>query len=378
MPRVLIVLSLILGIALAGLLGWWQRDTPRPADAVSLPLALLNRLPAEGFAPVSDDWQFEFPRDHAAHPAFRSELWTLSATLENAAGQRFGVQFSLLRLALSPQLPAHPSAWASQQLYRAALVVADAAADRLLAEERFSRSALELAGSRTEPPRVWLENWQLLADPDGLGLQAASDELHLDLRLLPRKAPVLRPAQGRGEAAFHAYALSRLAASGTLRIQGQSHRVTGLAWLDRAWGAVPVSRGQQALDRFLIQLDDGRELAIFRLHRRGGGGTPIPTALLIGRDGSLREYGRRELSLEPTGFWESLRDGARYPVAWRLHLPAEDLRLDLAPLREDQELFMTLRYWAGSLRVSGEAEGQALSGVGYLELTGYGDTGESL
>ena len=378
MTRTLIILTLSLCAVLTGIVWWLQREPPPPENDFLLPLGLLDDLSSEGFAAVSGDWEFRFPRDHAAHPDFRSEAWTLAATLEDADGEQLGLQFTLLRLALSPETPEHPSAWATNELYRASLVVGDVAGDRLLAEERLSRVALELAGSDTHPPRVWLENWMLEADDTGLALSAATEDLQVALRLEPLKAPVLRPAQGRGEAAFHAYALPRLAVRGELLVQGEGREVVGLAWLDRAWGAVPISRGQQALDRFLVQLDDGRELAIFRLHRRGGGGTPIPTVLLINEDGEVREYGRREVELEPTRHWESPRDGTRYPLAWRLRLPAESLVLALEPLREAQELDMLLRYWAGSLTVSGEADGAPVQGVGYLELTGYADTVQTL
>lgn len=371
MSRIMMFLGLTVGAICLGLLLWFQQSPSISQRPNFLRLADLDSLPTEGFRSVENGWDFQFPRDHAAHPGFRSEAWTLSATLEDQHGQPWGLQFSLLRLALSPDRPEHPSAWASNAVYRAALVVGDSHGDYLLAEERLSRVALDLAGSDEQPPRVWLENWSLQSTGEGLALEAATGELSVDLQLLPRKAPLLRPAQGEGAGAFHAYALSRIAVSGALEIQGETHTVAGLAWLDRAWGAVPVSRGQQALDRFLIQLDDHRELAIFRLHRLGGGGTPIATALLIDGDGSVREYGRLDLTLEPRRFWESPLDGARYPVAWSLELPAESLSLELQPLRDDQELDMMLRYWAGSLRVSGEARGRPVSGVGYLELTGY-------
>ena len=45
----------------------------------------------------------------------------------------------------------------------------------------------------------------------------------------------------------------------------------------------------------------------------------------------------------------------------------------MIPLLADQELDLTFRYWEGAVRIEGSAGENPLGGVGYLELTGYGD-----
>ena len=50
------------------------------------------------------------------------------------------------------------------------------------------------------------------------------------------------------------------------------------------------------------------------------------------------------------------------------------LLTDFVSTLPDQELSLTFRYWEGAVRVSRATEGSGTgSGVGYLELTGYGD-----
>ena len=39
----------------------------------------------------------------------------------------------------------------------------------------------------------------------------------------------------------------------------------------------------------------------------------------------------------------------------------------------DQELITNVRYWEGAVDVLGAANGQAISGKGYVELTGYAE-----
>ncbi len=54
----------------------------------------------------------------------------------------------------------------------------------------------------------------------------------------------------------------------------------------------------------------------------------------------------------------------------------EDLDLTIEPLLADQELDVTIRYWEGAVKISGERNGQPVSGFGYVELTGYAQGGE--
>ena len=58
-------------------------------------------------------------------------------------------------------------------------------------------------------------------------------------------------------------------------------------------------------------------------------------------------------------------------MRWRLHSPSLGLTLEITPLREDQELDTTTRYWEGAIDAQGLRAGQPISGEGYLELTGY-------
>ncbi len=52
-------------------------------------------------------------------------------------------------------------------------------------------------------------------------------------------------------------------------------------------------------------------------------------------------------------------------------VPAADLRLEIAPWLADQEMQVSYTYWEGAVRVSGTSGGMAVTGNGYVELTGY-------
>ncbi|MEA3278592.1 MAG: lipocalin-like domain-containing protein [Pseudomonadota bacterium] len=382
MPRVARV-SLIVGLALvAGVLLWQALERPPVPAEKSFPLAQLLSIDEDGFARADKHWEFRFPDDHGAHPEFRSETWSFTGNLEGPGGQRFGFQLALFRLALSPDPGQRSSAWAANQIYGAQFALTDASLGEFRAYERVSRAALGLSGSSREPLRVWLEDWSLEVRENregqsGFHLAVDAEDLALALRLDPKKPPLtqgdvdLLDAQPSGRGSFHFYFMPRLEVAGTLRVGDRDHRVRGTAWLDRAWGAVPLSRGQIALNRFALQLADGRDLLCLQLRRRDGSGTPIPSCLLVADDGSVRRFGRREIEMEAVGDWRSVVDGSSYPLHWRLTLPAEGLDLRIAPVLENQELNLSLRLWRGAVKATGASQGDAAAGWGYLELSGY-------
>lgn len=356
----------------------WLQTSPRPFPAqVSVSVTELLAGDERAFTRVEGLWSFVFPVDHGAHPDFRTESWYFTGHLVNPQGRRFGFQLAFFRLALAPEPPEIASAWATNQLYRAHLALTEVTSGRFHAFERFSRGALGLSGSKSSPVRVWLENWLIEVETDNEGktrfrLQARQGDIGIDLNLQGIKSMVLpeanRPFAG---GAFHYYLLSRMAAQGTVTVQDTLFDVEGYAWLDRAWGEVPLPRGQIALNRFVLQLDDYREILCFQLRRRDGSRMPIATGLLVEGDGTTQGLGRREVIIEELGEWVSSRDGIRYPARWRLRVPAEAIDLEIEPYVADQEMVFSVRYWSGAVRVRGTAGRQPVRGDGYVELTGY-------
>ncbi len=60
-------------------------------------------------------------------------------------------------------------------------------------------------------------------------------------------------------------------------------------------------------------------------------------------------------------------------MSFQLDIPDERIRLVVRPLLADQELRLAVLYWEGAVSLAGTADGAAITGEGYLELTGYGD-----
>lgn len=335
---------------------------------------------AGGYARAEAPRALVFPADHGPHPAFRTEWWYFTGNLETAGARHFGFELTFFRIALAPEAPASESAWATNQVWMAHLALTDTAAVRFHAAEAFSRGALGLAGARATPFEVHVEDWSAaggLGGPEPLSLSAASAEAAIELELVPRKPPVPHGERGLdrkgpepGNASYY-YSLTRIDAAGRVRSGAEWHDVEGLAWMDREWSTSALSDGVVGWDWFALQLDDGRELMYYRLRRADDSTAEHSGGTLVGADGAVRRLGPDDVALRATRRWTSGATGTTYPVAWSLSVPSADLELDVAPVLDDQELDLSVRYWEGAVRADGSAGGRPVAGRGYLELAGY-------
>lgn len=353
--------------------------------AVSSPdtrLAALLGGPAQaGFELALAPRAFEFPRDHGPHPRFRHEWWYFTGHLDGADGERFGFELTFFRFALVPESPPveQSSRWRSNQVYVAHFAITDEARHAFHSAERREREALELAGARTGPLRVWVQDWRLDSTTAGWRLSAADGayELSLDVEsagplVLNGDHGLSRKSAAPGAASYY-YSIPRLTARGELRRDGVPLAVTGTAWLDREWGSGALADDQQGWDWFALQLDDGSALMFYRLRKRDGTRDPFSSGTWIETDGQSRHLSAAEVDIAELDRWQSPRGGS-YPARWRLRLEQLGIDLELEPVLADQELGTVPRYWEGAVDVRGRRAGLAVTGRGYVELTGYAST----
>ena len=373
----LVVALVLLVAAAAGVFALW----PRPRAPIQASLAVREALADEraGFARAVAPRPFDFPADHGPHPDFRTEWWYYTGNLHTADRRHLGFQLTFFRVALAPAAEPRASAWATRQLYFAHFAVTDTAGGRFHAFSRAARGALGVAGAEAAPFRVWVETWSAEGAGASPRLHASEGEVALDLELSATKPVVLQGDRGLsrkgpepGNASFY-YSFTRMPARGVVRLGAQTLAVSGEAWMDREWSTSGLGSEVQGWDWFAVQLEDGRELMVYRLRRRDGTADPFSAGTLIGTDGVARPLAADDVRVDTLAHWTSPRTGVRYPARWRLTVPSAELRLEIEPRLADQELRLSTRYWEGAVGVTGTAGAWSIKGQGYVELVGYGD-----
>lgn len=351
----------------------------RPAAGLNVSAA-LGGTEQSGYQRAERPRAFHFPEDHGPHPEFRNEWWYLTGNLSDAAGRQFGYQWTLFRIALSPEPPVADSAWRTHQVYMAHFALTDVKGEKHHGFERFSRGAIGLAGAQAVPFRVWLEDWVLSGtntDTWPMRLQVKEGGLAVDLSLQANQPVVLQGDRGLsqksaepGNASYY-YSHPRLLTWGTVTVDGETFTVSGASWLDREWSTSALGSEQTGWDWLALHLDDGQDLMFYRLRHRDGSMDAFSRGMLRDQRAETRLLNREEVDLQPQGEWISPHSGDRYPAAWRLRLPSEALDVTITPKVADQEMRLTVRYWEGAVTVSGQAGGQPVQGQGYLEMTRY-------
>jgi predicted secreted hydrolase len=318
-----------------------------------------------------------FPRDHGAHPDYRTEWWYLTGWLDAPGGTALGFQVTFFRTRTEID-PANPSAFAAKQLIIAHAALADPARATLLHDERIARAGLGGAGASESDTDVHLGTWRFerLAGGDyRCTLPARGFALEFTARptqplLLQGDAGYSRKGPSPAQAS-HYYSQPQLDVRAQLTRDGQSRSLTGRGWLDHEWSSTLLAADAVGWDWVGMNLDDGSALTAFQMRRQAVDGDALHAyASLRSATGATRTLRPDEVRFLRRTEWTSPRTRATWPVAQELRVG--DRTFLTRPLMNDQELDSRMTtgavYWEGASEL---LEGSRRVGRGYLEMTGY-------
>jgi predicted secreted hydrolase len=318
-----------------------------------------------------------FPRDHGAHPEYRTEWWYLTGLLE-AAPQPIGFQITFFRSRTDID-DANPSRFAARQLIIAHAAIADPARGSLLKDERVARAGFGLAQAAEADTDVRLDRWRFARQADGSYVcEIPGRSFTLRFVARPTQPILLQGDAGfsqkgsRPEQASFYYSQPQLAVEATLTRDGAASTLRGTAWLDHEWSSVILDENAAGWDWVGMNLDDGSALTAFDIRPRAAGAAPIYAYASLRQPGSARVqvFSPQEVRFEPLQRWTSPRTRAAWPVAQRIVVGPRSF--ETAPLMPDQELDSRAStgavYWEGASTL---LEGGKRVGRGYLEMTGY-------
>jgi predicted secreted hydrolase len=143
--------------------------------------------------------------------------------------------------------------------------------------------------------------------------------------------------------------------------------------MDHEWSTSALGEDQVGWDWFSLQLSDGRDLMFYQLRNNDGGIDPFSSGTVVRGDGTSRRLSAEDVNIQVLDTWESPH-GGKYPIKWRMSLPADEFEVEIIPYVKNQELDVSIRYWEGAVELTGTSKGRPIAGKGYVEMTGYADT----
>ncbi len=390
-------------------LGWQQEARAAAAAGVAPPTTDAVRR----------DRPLQFPRDHGAHLAQRTEWWYATGWSGTQDTPRHGWQVTFFRSATGLAATSR-SRFAPRHLLFAHAAVTDLAAQQHRHAQRMARwSGLPDAAPDTaalDQGLLQSAGWSLRDTGASWQAQVVADDFALDLNLGRTQALLLQgeagyslkgpppdavaPATAGAVAratpappyASHYYSEPQLAAQGQLAwragaagttpvsLAQNTTRLQGRAWLDHEWSDSLLPPQAVGWDWVGFNLFDGSALTAFQLRQADGrvvwaGGSwragSATGAAGVDADRLVRNFQAPTVTFTPGTRWRSGRSGANYPIFWTLNTPAG--RFEVSALLPDQELDSSAStgsfYWEGLSQLL-DAAGRRV-GLGYLEMTGY-------
>lgn len=326
-------------------------------------------------------YRYSFPRDHFSHPEFQTEWWYYTGNLQSADGHRFGFELTFFRQGVDRD-PAGNTTWDVRDLYLGHLALSDLNGGRFYHTERINRAGPGIAGADEATQRIWNGNWQIQWKNSDQDLQAISEQFELHFTLHPEKPPVIhgengvsQKAEGLGRAS-HYISLTRLATKGTIVLNAKSFEVSGLTWMDHEFFTNQLAPAQSGWDWLSLQLEDRTELMLFHIRRADGSIDPFSAGTYIDAQGKTTHLRTNDFVLQPLGdVWKSPATSAAYPIRWEISIPKLAINLEATTPLLSQELAddtkLAPTYWEGAIVLTGTRASGAISGRGYLEMTGY-------
>lgn len=338
---------------------------------------------ADGWRQVDRPREWAFPRDHGAHPEYRTEWWYFTGIVKDKSGGRYGYQLTFFRQGLRPRASDPENPWSVRDIYLAHFTVTNVQTGDFLVNEHISRTGPGLAGARQNGLHVHLLDWSAHENQGSIILNASKRGATLQLNLRPEKPLVVhgkdglsQKGPGPGQASYYV-SYTRLATTGRLQLRRNSATMTvkGTSWFDHEFGSNQLTSDQAGWDWFSLHLSDGRDLMLYVIRRTGGSLEPASSGTIVDADGRSRHLSLPEIRIETLERRKSARSKAEYPSRWHIDIPSEGIKLTIAPLIPDQELLTPgstgITYWEGAVEGRGVSGNRKVTAEGYIELTGY-------
>ena len=316
----------------------------------SKPAAEWQEISAKTYARI------QLPKDDAPHNT-PIEWWYYNGHLKTASGKTYSFHYTIFLVnGLSLHSVSHVSL-----------------ADHQLQKNYTTQIRTAGGGSDTESKHGFLFNhsgW-LMSGANGIDILIVnSAQFDFDLKLETIKSPVFHGDKGiismKNAGNSFYYSRPLLTVSGSLKIHGNSEKVTGEAWFDHQWGDFKAT--SITWNWFSLMLDDGTDIMIYQFYDKNG--DQLLNTGTLTKDGVTLLLSDNDIRLTPLDTWSSKISGIIYPVQWKIELPSQNINLTTKAIVDDSEFDARLTtyniYWEGAIKVEGNRMGK-----GFVEMNKF-------
>ncbi len=342
---------------------------------ILLHAGILPYAYAQDYRDVSEHDSVHLPDDLYFRKDHRIQWWYVSGHLYDETGREFGYELTFFTVGI--QKKRYQSRFGINTVYISHFAVSDILEKKFYYADDTDTGAFGFAGAEEDRLSVWVGNDSLKGTTQAMTIVAEAEHIRISLSLAREKPFVMHGVAGFSRKSEESplisslyFSATRMKTEGVLTIGGTALRVKGTSWFDREISSRVLGDNYQGWDWFALQLDDNREIMLYRIRKRDGSTDPFSSGTVVYGDGTYRHLVQDDFAVTVLEQYHSGKTGARYPSKWEIAIPSEQVRLTVTPLIQDQEFIGTYStwnyYWEGTCAISGSMTGRA-----YVELTGY-------
>lgn len=328
------------------------------------------------------NYQITFPTDNAAHHKFDIEWWYLTANLEDASGNPYGLQWTLFRFRNPNSNGAQTEGWHNDQIYMAHASIHSL--DTHLFSEKFARGGVGNAGLTKLPFSLFIDNWEWINSNADSGLfpstlsfttydtSKSKAEAKASF-MMKQTGPFVKHGQNgysvksASQHASHYYSAPFIDIEGELIKENDSGvtetiNLKGNAWFDHEWTSQLLDNNTQGWDWLSLHLENGSKIMAFRMRLKDQ--KDFITGSYITNTGEQFTLQDSDLSLLPISTTKV--DDKQLPLDWKLTIPSKNISLTVSTIKDRQWNNALIPYYEGMVTIEGSHAGN-----GFLELTGY-------
>lgn len=306
--------------------------------------------------------QVHFPEDEGAHPEYGHEWWYLNSTLTDTKGK----EYTAMVCFFNPPIRIFSMSDVETETFYHEV---PSLQDLITTEYDYAEGTLNLYWNDTDR---W---YRTESDSLSYSLEVIGENIGLDFNLVSQKEPLLVGGDGLVEwkdgidASTHYYSLTRLRIDGAIEISGETIDVEGIGWMDHQWWE---SMSDGGWNWFSVQLDNQTELIVWEIFNPDGSAHSREMTIMF-PDETI--YYTDTVKITKLDSWVSPDTEKEYGTLWRVWEDSRDIDLEIKARFVEQEVLlfpdlseMASQIWEGGTTISGEFEGETVTGVGYAEL----------